>query len=78
MTGITLLETVASFVGHNLIQNNINKAGAGITLLYNAFIEIEGKLLLYNNTAEKHGGAIYAMQPSLILPGSNTHWHVSV
>ena len=72
MTGITLLETVASFVGHNLIQNNINKAGAGITLLYNAFIEIEGKLLLYNNTAEKHGGAIYAKQPSLILPGSNT------
>ena len=50
MTGITLLETVA---GHNVIQNNINKAGAGITLL-NAFIEIEGKLLLYNNTAEKH------------------------
>ena len=51
MTGITLLETVS---GHNVIQNNINKAGAGITLLYNAFIEIEGKLLLYNNTAEKN------------------------
>ena len=58
MTGITLIETSATFSGHNVIKNNRNTEGAGIKLLLRAYIQIDGELLLYNNTADKHGGAI--------------------
>ena len=66
MTGITLIEAVATFNGRNVIQNNRNTDGAGITLLTSSYISIEGKLLLYNNTAEKHGGAILVKQYPLL------------
>ena len=58
MTGITLIDTSATFSGHNVIQNNRNTEGAGIKLISPAYIQIDGELLLYNNTADKHGGAI--------------------
>ena len=58
MTGITIIETSATFSGHNVIQNNRNKEGAGIKLISPAYIQIGDDLLLYNNTADKHGGAI--------------------
>ena len=63
MTGITLIETSAKFSGHNVIQNNRNTEGAGITLFFPAFIEFDSELLLHNNTADKHGGAILVKQP---------------
>ena len=66
MTGITLIEAVAKFSGRNVIQNNRNTEGAGITLLTASYISIEGELLLYNNTADKHGGALL-VKKSLIL-----------
>ena len=66
MTGITLIEAATKFSGHNVIQNNRNTEGAGITLLTSSYISIEGELLLYNNTAEKHGGALLVTQ-SLLL-----------
>ena len=62
MTGITLIEAVATFSGRNVIQNNRNTEGAGIALLTSSYISIEGELLLYNNIADKHGGAILATQ----------------
>ena len=58
MTGITIIETSVTFSGHNVIQNNRNTEGAGIKLISPAYIQIDGELLLYNNTADKHGGAI--------------------
>ena len=58
MTGITLIETNVTFSGHNVIRNNRNTEGAGIKLISPAYIQIDGELLLYNNTADKHGGAI--------------------
>ena len=64
MTGITLIETIATFSGHNVIRNNRNTEGAGITLFMPAYIVLDGELLLYNNTADKHGGAILVKQQS--------------
>ena len=61
MTGITLIDTSATFSGHNVIQNNRNTEGAGIKLISPAYIQIDGELLLYNNTADKHGGAIFVI-----------------
>ena len=59
MTGMTLAQTrIVRFVGRNVIQNNRSKRGAGITLKRNSFIEVEGELLFYNNTAIERGGAI--------------------
>ena len=66
MTGITLIETSGTFSGRNVIQNNRNTDGAGITLLSPAYIQIKGELHLYNNTADRHGGAILVTQ-SLLL-----------
>ena len=66
MTGITLIEAAATFSGRNVIQNNTNTEGAGITLLTPSYISIEGELLLYNNTAKKHGGAILVTQYPLL------------
>ena len=65
MTGITLIETSAVFSGYNVIQNNRNTEGAGITLYSSDRIWVKGELLLYNNTADKHGGAILVKQPSI-------------
>ena len=52
MTGITLIETSATFSGHNVIQNNRNTegAGAGITLYFKANIGSMVNCYLYNNT----------------------------
>ena len=66
MTGITLILTSAKFSGHNVIQNNRNTEGAGITLLLSSYIGVDGELLLYNNTADNHGGAILVKQPLLL------------
>ena len=66
MTGITLIEAVAKFSGRNVIKNNRNTEGAGITLLIPSYFGIEGELLLYNNTAEKHGGAILVTECPLL------------
>ena len=69
MTGITIVESsVVHFRGSNLIQNNRNKDGAGISLENTARIIVDGELLLYNNTADKHGGAILVMQSSFYSP----------
>ena len=64
MTGITLIEAFATFSGRNVIQNNRNTEGAGIALLTPSYISIEGELLLYNNTADKHGGGLLVTQSS--------------
>ena len=63
MTGITLFETTANFIGCNVIENNQNTHGAGITLVRPSFITVNGELFLYNNTADKHGGAILVVNP---------------
>ena len=67
MTGITIIATGAKFIGHNVIQNNRNRKGAGITLSLPGYIEVDGELYLYNNTADKHGGAILVMQPLIFV-----------
>ena len=58
MTGITLIASNTLFSGRNVIQNNRNTEGAGITLSLQASIAVWGELCLYNNTADEHGGAI--------------------
>ena len=58
MTGITLIANTAEFIGRNVIQNNRNTEGAGITLSMQASIAVYGELCLYNNTADERGGAI--------------------
>ena len=58
MTGITLIASNAVFYGRNVIQNNRNTEGAGITLSMQASIAVFGELCLYNNTADERGGAI--------------------
>ena len=65
MTGIVIFKSTQGlyFIGHNVIQNNINTQGAGIVLMNYAHIAVDGELLLYNNTADKHGGAILVIQP---------------
>ena len=66
MTGITITKSVY-FNGRNVIQNNRNTEGAGITLISTAYISVQGELFLYNNTANKHGGAILVKQPAFDL-----------
>ena len=62
MTGITLIESNIRFSGHNVIQKNRNIEGAGIYLQSAlSHIIVDGKLMLYNNTADKQGGAILVM-----------------
>ena len=58
MTGITLIASRVIFGGRNVIQNNRNTEGAGITLSLQASISVVGELCLYNNTVDEHGGAI--------------------
>ena len=64
MTGITLVESGATFSGHNVIQNNRNTDGAGITLITPSYIRIYGELLLINNAADKQGGGIFVTTSS--------------
>ena len=64
MTGITLIASTIEFNGRNVIQNNRNTEGAGITLSMQASIAVYGELCLYNNTADERGGAIL-LQSSL-------------
>ena len=59
MTGITLIASKVIFNGRNVIQNNRNTEGAGITLSMQASITLWGELCLYNNTADERGGAIF-------------------
>ena len=65
MTGIVINKSTDEllFIGRNVIQNNRNTQGAGIVLMNNVRIAVSGELLLYNNTADKHGGAILVMNP---------------
>ena len=65
MTGIVIVKSTHGlyFIGRNVIQNNRNTQGAGIVLMNNINIVVSGELLLYNNTADKHGGAILVMHP---------------
>ena len=65
MTGIVILKSTHGFffIGRNVIQNNRNTQGAGIVLMNNVYIVVYGELLLYNNTADKHGGAILVIHP---------------
>ena len=65
MTGITLDSANLKLNGRNTIQNNKNTEGAGIILVLPAYIQIDGELILYNNTADEHGGAILVKQPLL-------------
>ena len=65
MTGIRIVKGAIFFKGCNVIQNNRNTEGAGIALLSTVYISVQGELLLYNNTADKHGGAILVRKPSL-------------
>ena len=67
MTGIAILKNTQGlfFQGRNVIQNNRNTQGAGIVLMNNIYIDVTGELLLYNNTADKHGGAILVIHPLL-------------
>ena len=63
MTGITLIESNIRFSGVNVIQKNRNSEGAGIYLQSAlSHIKVDGKLMLYNNTADKQGGAILVMK----------------
>ena len=71
MTGITLIETSAKFDKRNVIQNNRNTEGAGITMIsQSSYIQIYGELLLINNTADKKGGAILVKQTIEFLNSS--------
>ena len=75
MTGIVILKSAhrLHFNGRNVIQNNRNTQGAGIVLMNNAYITVSGELLLYNNTAVKHGGAILVIHPLYNSQPANSH-----
>ena len=64
-TGITIIKSNGPiyFSGHNVIQNNRDIEGAGIKMESESQIAVSGILMLYNNTADKHGGAILIKQP---------------
>ena len=66
MTGITLLNTAARFIGHNVIRNNRYTEGAGIKLARNSYLEVDGDLIFYNNTAITYGGGILSSESLLI------------
>ena len=67
MTGITLSLTAVNFAGQNLIQNNRNTEGAGISLFSPAYIIVDGELHLNNNTADGNGGAILVTRSSISI-----------
>ena len=73
MTGITIIKNTGTvyFSGHNVIQNNRDTEGAGIKMESKAQIIVSGILMLYNNTADKHGGAILVKQPIFSLQRSS-------
>ena len=80
MTGITLMYTNTKFSGHNVIQNNRNTWGAGIKMFLNPenIIIVQGELLLYNNTADEHGGAIFAKYQTAFLNYLKTVSHCTL
>ena len=47
MTGISIVGkyNIVEFIGRNVIQNNRNTEGAGIRLLSNVYISVQGELL---------------------------------
>ena len=63
LTGISITNSVVHFKGCNVIQNNKGTNGAGITLRSTDYIEVQGELRLYNNTADGRGGAILVKKP---------------
>ena len=63
MTGITAIESSIQLSGHNVIQNNRHKEGAGITLSLPGTITVRDELYLLNNTADDHGEAILVIPP---------------
>ena len=73
MTGIIIIKnngpiylSTIFFSGRNVIQNNRNTdEGAGIRIENTVQIIVSGTLMLYNNTANGHGGAIFVKQPIL-------------
>ena len=77
MTGITLIASNAEFSGRNVIQNNRNTEGAGITLSMQASITVFGELCLYNNTADERGGAIL-LQSSTYAVDHQTECSITV
>ena len=62
MTGLAIFASSVIFSGRNVIQNNSASYGAGIVLSEPAYIVVHGELLMSNNTADKQGGAIYAIE----------------
>ena len=77
MTGITLIASKVTFIGRNVIQNNRNTEGAGITLSMQASIAVYGELCLYNNTADERGGAIL-LQSSIYAVDHQTECTINV
>ena len=77
MTGITLIASNVVFNGRNVIQNNRNTEGAGITLSMQASIAVYGELCLYNNTADERGGAIL-LQSSIYAVDHQTECTITV
>ena len=73
MTGITIIDGHVYFSGHNVIQNNRNTEGAGINIQSTSQIRVSGVLKLYNNTADKHGGAILVKQPIYSYQSDSIH-----
>ena len=73
MTGITIIKSTEPvyFSGHNVIQNNRDTEGAGIKMESQSQIAVSGILMLYNNTAENHGGAILVKQSIFSLQRSS-------
>ena len=67
MTGITAIESNIEFHGHNFIQNNRYREGAGITLTSQDTITVHGELHMINNSAENHGGAILVVSHQLMV-----------
>ena len=67
MTGITAIESIIEFHGHNFIQNNQYREGAGITLTSQDTIKVHGELHMINNSAENRGGAILVVSHQLMV-----------
>ena len=67
MTGLTVVSGLrVIFRGQNLIQNNRHTEGAGIILTLHTTILVDGRLLFYNNSAAKYGGAILVMTQTMV------------
>ena len=68
MTGIRITgSSTVQFNKQNVIRNNRNTEGAGITMQSTANIVVQGRTIICNNTADKHGGAILVTKSLLYL-----------